>query len=767
MTPRSLRALHRHPLVAISSLSLAAIAIACGSSSTPDGFTPPAGGGDDSGTPTHDSGAPQKDSGSQPGQDSGGGDDDATTDANVPDAPVESGVDAGPPVDTAWTGRPPAVPLLVRSPYLSTWSAGDAPNGVWPTFWAGGVKAITGIARIDGSPYTFMGLPTGIGTVGAMTLVKRALTPTKTTYVMSAGGVELTIDFLSPVEVADMKRQSAPVGYVQAHARSTDGAPHPVSVYFDISGEWAHGDSSSMVTWKRESVAHTGGNLTVQSVAPQTPGTLAENRDYSSWGTSFIAGDGAGMTAAIGQDSVVRAMATKGPLDGSIDANMPRAINNNWPVFALDFDLGSVTATATNPVTMIIGHAREPAVSYLTTQIAPLWKSYWSTWEAMVADEYDDVGNAVARAAELDQRIVSDALNVGGPNYAAICTMSLRQAYGGTELVGTTAKPWMMLKEISSDGNVSTVDVVYPASPVFLYTNPTYLKLLLDPLLDYAETGGWPKDFAEHDIGSSYPNAAGHNDGKEEDMPIEESADMLLMMAGYVTRAKPADAAAYATAHYTIAKKWADYLVPNTLDPVNQNQTDDFTGFINHSANLALKGILGVGAMGVLAKAAGNTADATSYSSQAQSLITQWVTKAQDPNEPHLMLEYDIPGSWSLKYNAFYDRVLGLNLVPSKVLTAEAAWYASKANTVGVPLDERHTYTKTDWELWTAASIDDKTVQKKLIDAVFAFATTSSARVPFSDWYDTVSGQQQGFVARPVVGGHFTLLVPSGPVVPQ
>ncbi|WP_439098559.1 glutaminase domain-containing protein [Amycolatopsis vastitatis] len=35
----------------------------------------------------------------------------------------------------------------------------------------------------------------------------------------------------------------------------------------------------------------------------------------------------------------------------------------------------------------------------------------------------------------------------------------------------------------------------------------------------------------------------------------------------------------------------------NALDPDLQDQTDDFTGFIAHSVNLAFKGIIGIGAM--------------------------------------------------------------------------------------------------------------------------------------------------------------------------
>ncbi|MEP6597909.1 MAG: DUF4965 domain-containing protein [Actinomycetota bacterium] len=149
--------------------------------------------------------------------------------------------------------------------------------------------------------------------------------------------------------------------------------------------------------------------------------------------------------------------------------------------------------------------------------------------------------------------------------------------------------------------------------PVWLYLDPAYLALILAPLLEYAENGGWPKPFAEHDLGSSYPNATGHNDGNEEDMPVEESANMLIMTAACLERADSTTARAFGTAHYPILKQWADYLVANALDPNLQNQTDDFTGFVAHSVNLALKGIVGIAAMGKVAGIAGQSADVTHY----------------------------------------------------------------------------------------------------------------------------------------------------------
>ena len=114
--------------------------------------------------------------------------------------------------------------------------------------------------------------------------------------------------------------------------------------------------------------------------------------------------------------------------------------------------------------------------------------------------------------------------------------------------------------------------------------------------------------------------------------------------------------------------------------------------------------------------------------------------------------------AWSLKYNAFPDKVLGLNLVPKSVLQEEAAFYKTQLTPFGVPLDIRHTYTKADWELWTAASTDDAALRQGFVDGIFNFADTSPSRVPFSDWYDTATALYQGFRARPVIGGVFAIL---------
>ncbi|MFC1411597.1 glutaminase domain-containing protein [Streptacidiphilus sp. N1-12] len=656
--------------------------------------------------------------------------------------------------------RPPAVPLAVRSPYLSTWLSADNLAGTWPSFWTGRTTAMAGIARIDGVAFLFMGAPNIDGHV-LRGMMQRSLTlsATRSTYVFEAAGVQLTLAFLSPIEPGDLRRQSVPLSYLTADVRSTDGKSHQVSLYFDISGEWAHGDSGTKIRWSQEQVAGSGStSLTSLSFTPDTPAVLAENGDMASWGSVvWSATNRSGLSWQIGADTVVRAaVLANGKLGNTADSNQPRAISDNWPVFGFNFDFGAVRSKQS--AVLSVGHVREPAISYLGADLPPLWRSYWPTWQQMAASFHADASAAQTRTAAFDAKVRRDATAVGGAKYAALCALSLRQAYGGTELVSRNGEPWAFLKEISSDGNVSTVDVTYPAMPAFLYTDPAYLGLLLAPMLDYPENGGWPKEFAEHDLGSHYPVASGHNDGNEEDMPVEESANMLLMCAAYLARIDRSAARAFAAKHYPILKQWGEYLVANALDPGFQNQTDDFTGFIGHSANLALKGILAIGAMGQIATAAGNTADAARYRTTAGSYSSQWAAKAQDTTPDHLKLAYDQPGTWSLKYNGYPDRLLGLNLVPSSVAEEEADWYLTQVNQYGVPLDLRHSYTKGDWEMWTAAWLSGHPVSQFLIDSLYDFANTSPSRVPFTDLYDTVTNHQSGFQARPVVGGILALL---------
>ena len=72
--------------------------------------------------------------------------------------------------------------------------------------------------------------------------------------------------------------------------------------------------------------------------------------------------------------------------------------------------------------------------------------------------------------------------------YAAVGALAFRQALAAIKPVwhGGRGEGWTFLKEISTDGMLNTMDVVFPTSPLLLHTNPELLRQLLLPVLAYA-----------------------------------------------------------------------------------------------------------------------------------------------------------------------------------------------------------------------------------------------------------------------------------------
>lgn len=236
--------------------------------------------------------------------------------------------------------------------YLSAWSPSNNLAGTWPMFWNGHTTALTGIVRVDGIAYVFCGAPSGGYPLATQTSF--TLTATRSTYVLTAGPVSLTVTFLSPVDPDSLQRRCVPLSYLTVNAASTDGASHAVSVYTDVSGEWAHGETAQQFAWAQQTV----GTQVVLTSQPANPTVLGEFGDQASWGTVVWSTDNvAGTTWQTGPDSVVRANGAAGSLPNTNDPNF-RAINNNWPVFGLNRALGSVGAAGARPVFVLAEHAQ-------------------------------------------------------------------------------------------------------------------------------------------------------------------------------------------------------------------------------------------------------------------------------------------------------------------------------------------------------------------------------------------------------------------------
>jgi len=281
------------------------------------------------------------------------------------------------------------------------------------------------------------------------------------------------------------------------------------------------------------------------------------------------------------------------------------------------------------------------------------------------------------------------------------------------------------------------------------------------------ELGFWNEDFSIHDIGFNFPNATGHDAGvgTSEDMPCEESANMLLMVGSIVFHPSKnvAEEQVYARKHYSILSKWAMYLYTNCLYPVNQLTTDDFIGHTELNSGLALKSILGMKAFAKIATLVEEAQDATFYNQAVGSYIQTWFNESFTLDAdftPHLKMEYPKADGYQFKYNAYFDKQLNMNTVPQGIYSMEANYYLSKAEPYGIRFVSTHDYTKSDWEVWTAAAFGDANPELKanIIKGLGKYLRETPSRVPFSDWYNTASGATVGFKARPVVGGHFAII---------
>jgi len=212
-----------------------------------------------------------------------------------------------------------------------------------------------------------------------------------------------------------------------------------------------------------------------------------------------------------------------------------RTIKFNEPVFAFHkgFKLGSEVGITSSNVLFTITHVQDEVVQYASarglTYMRPLWKSYFSSEYALIMFHYLDIENAVSLAGNYSRQLAQDALAEDSDEYADIVSLSARQVLGATTFSGTPENPLIFLKEISSNGNTQTVDVIFPAWPFFVYTNPRWLAWLLEPLLEHQLSGQYPHRYSMHDLGAHFPNLTGHADGNDEYMPVEECGDMLIM----------------------------------------------------------------------------------------------------------------------------------------------------------------------------------------------------------------------------------------------
>ncbi|MCX6379134.1 MAG: DUF4965 domain-containing protein [Armatimonadetes bacterium] len=652
--------------------------------------------------------------------------------------------------------RPPAVPLITHDPYFSVWSFNDRLTDDWARHWTGAVNAMCGMANIDGKSYRF--LAPQPNEAPALTQVGLEITPTRTTYQFEGAGVHLTLTYLSPLLPDDLELISRPVTYVLTEVKALDGKVHNVTLYFDISGELVVNQPEQQITWGRYQI----GEQEALRMGTQQQPVLEKAGDNLriDWGYCYLSSKrGANVKNVISDDQTTRrGFAANGKIPNSDDMRHPRPANDIWPVMAHTCNLGAVSA---HPVThhFLIAYDDLFAIEYFNRKTRPYWRRKGAEIDEPLRKAEEELSTILERCKKFDAEITADLKRIGGDDYAQLAALAYRQAISAHKLVVDADGTLLYFsKESFSNGCIGTVDVTYPSSPLFLLLNTTLLKAQLTPLLNYAGSERWHFPFAPHDLGT-YPKANGQVYGggertEQDQMPVEECGNMLIMVAALAKREGNAD---YAKHYWNTLTKWANYLKERGLDPENQLCTDDFAGHLAHNTNLSLKAIMALGGYSQMCEKLGRAEEAKEYRETAEKMAKRWVKMANDGD--HYRLAFDRANTWSQKYNLVWDKLLGLNLFPADVAKKEVAYYKTKQNRYGLPLDNRKEYTKLDWIVWTATLTDNRADFKSLVEPIYRFLQESPSRVPMTDWYETVSGRQTGFQARSVVGGVYIPLL--------
>ena len=649
--------------------------------------------------------------------------------------------------------RAPATPLIVHDPYFSIWSTSNRLTDSATRHWTGARQPLNGIVRIDGASYRYLG--DADSSVPALEETQRQITPTRTIVTLQNSKVVIRICFFTPAFPDDMRIMARPVTYLTWDVKSLDGAEHDVTLYLDAEGTVATNTPGEPVVWSRGRID----GLNLLRVGSQRQPMLEQWGDNLriNWGYFYLAvpeAQGAASLAA-GNAGDRDQFISSGKLPAQDDLEQPRMPQSGhppYPLLSVALPLGKVGATEVSRH-ILLAYDDIYSIEYMRQKLLPYWRKESPTFAAMLQAADHDYPSLEKRAEQYDANLEHDLAQAGGPEYAAISVLAFRQAIAAHKLVEDDAGiPFFMPKENFSNGSISTIDVIYPSAPMFLFLNPKLVEAQLEPVLRYAQTSRWKFPFAPHDLGV-YPLANGQLYGggevsEDDQMPVEESGNIILLVAA-LTQAE--HSTTFATRYWPLLTKWAEYLRDKGFDPENQLCTDDFAGHLAHNSNLSIKAIEALAAYAQLAEKLGDHKAAAQYGNAARSMAGRWAEAAADGD--HYKLAFDKSNTWSQKYNLVWDNILGLHLFPDQVASREVAFYKTKLNEFGLPLDNRATYTKLDWTVWSATLAANREDFQTLVHPIFQFLNQTPDRVPMTDWYDTKTAHQVGFQARSVVGG--------------
>lgn len=622
----------------------------------------------------------------------------------------------------------PAVPLVTYDPYFSIWSKADRLFDEPTCHWTSAPHPLTGEITVSGNRYRFM----GIGEGAAMQQLSVNVTPLSTIYRFGCPELELEVVFTSPLLLDDLALLGRPVTYLKVAARPVSGIPGDLRVSLAVDDAICLPEKGAQETcWN----SFRSGNVKGAKVGGRAQKVLSSCGDMCCIGWGYV-------YAAVSRQEAVISQTTGRNANGtrcrSILLDIPLKKEPYQAVIALAYD-------------------DIQAVDYFHRPLELYWKKEAPTLERLLEIALAEYDSVIQRCDAFDRRLLEEARRAGGELYADLLALAYRQSIAAHKLCEDPDEGLLFIsKECGSGGCAATVDISYPSAPLFLLYQPCLVEAMLRPIFHYASSGEWPYPFAPHDVGY-YPLLNGQTYGMEMErqMPVEECGNMLIMTAA---AAIARNDLTLAREHWELLEQWCGYLLNNGYDPKEQLCTDDFAGHIAHNCNLSLKAIMGVAAFAILCGANGMPNKQKNLMDVAREWAACWRRDAANADGT-FRLAFDQPDTFSLKYNAVWDQLFHTHLFPPDTFDMELQSYFKRAEAYGVPLDNRETYTKSDWLVWCASMFKEREDFERMIKPLWKFYNESPTRFAMGDWYYTDTAQAREFQNRSVQGGLFIRLL--------
>jgi hypothetical protein len=644
--------------------------------------------------------------------------------------------------------RPPSVPLITIDPFFSVWSPADRLTDRDTTHWTGRANLMVGVAEIDGVKYRFMGR----GPEPAMTQAALKIEACSTEYVFTAGGVQLVVNFTSPLLLDDLDLLTRPVVYLGLFSESLDGHEHDVSVSISFSEQFCMNEEGDAPVAVRKYKVEGLNAIRMENAKPRILERDGDDHRIE-WGALVLA-----------SDTATFAKTTRKKVTFQVKSINDHARAPEEKTADLTFITATCKPDADGALITVAYDDLGQSLRVWGDPCASVWNKDGKTIDKAIAEAWEGYEDAIERCSHFSAHLYADAVLAGGEKYAEILLLAYRQAIAAHKLViDKHGELLFVSKECFSNGCAATVDVSYPSIPLFLLYNPELVKALMRPIYRFARSKDWPFDFAPHDAGR-YPFIdfqryscvwETRKQLPQNQMPVEECGNMLVMEAA---AAIASDDASFAESHLDLLRQWVKYLLDNGADPGNQLCTDDFAGHLAHNCNLALKAIMGIASLAIILEMLGKDKEAAGFIKKARALAKDWLRRAAN-DDGSFRLAFDQPGSTSMKYNIVWDKLFGTELMPESFFAAETAGALKRQLPYGLPLDSRKAYTKSDWLVWTATLAADKADFEAIVAPLWEAYHRTPSRVPLTDWYWTDTSEQRGFQARSVQGGLFMKLL--------